>query len=182
MRLFYAVLLSPATIDDLEEVQTDLRTSGVRGRFIPRDNLHLTLHFLGETDAGELCRLTDRLDEVARTFCPEPLKLTRTGFFRQGRRDLLYVGADDSSGSLSEAARLLRDDAGKEDRHRFKPHITLVRNATVPGDLRRTLGSRSFTFPARPVQALALMESRPGRGGVIYIPLHQVGFPLKGFI
>jgi RNA 2',3'-cyclic 3'-phosphodiesterase len=178
MRLFYAALFPPSTLKNLRDIQEELKAAGVRGRFIPRDNFHLTLHFLGETDAGELCRLTDRLDEVARTFCPEPLKLTRTGFFRQGRRDLLYVGADDSSGSLGEAARLLRDDAGKENLHRFKPHITLVRNATVPGDLRRTLGSRSFTFPARPVQALALMESRPGRGGVIYIPLHQVGFPL----
>jgi len=178
MRLFYAALFHPSTLDNFWDIQEELKAVGVQGRFISRDNLHLTLHFLGETDEGELCRLTDRLDEVARTFCPEPLKLTRTGFFRQGRGELLYAGVEDSSGSLGEAARLLRDDSVKEDRHRFKPHITLVRNATVPGDLRRTLGSRSFPFPARPVQALALMESRPGRGGVIYIPLHRVGFPL----
>lgn len=178
MRLFFAALFSPATLSNLIKIQEELKKAGVKGRFIPRANLHLTMFFLGETGEREIPALTERLDAVARDYHPGSLKLTGIGMFPQGRRELLYAGVHDSSGGLVEAASLLGHGSGKGDRRPLKPHITLVRNAMIAGDFRHTIMSRSFALPAFLIQALALMESRPVRGGVIYTPLHQVKFPL----
>jgi 2'-5' RNA ligase len=167
MRLFYAALFSPATLSNLIKIQEELKNAGVKGRFIPRSNLHMTLCFIGETDPGDVFRLSGCLDEVAGNYHPEELELTGIGMFRQGRHELLYAGVYDSSGGLFDAATLLGYGSGKGDRRPLKPHITLVRNAVIPGDLRQTIRSRSFALPAFSIQSLALMESRPGRGGVV---------------
>lgn len=178
MRLFFAALFSPATLSNLITIQEELKNAGVKGRFIPQANLHMTLYFWGESDEKEIAALTERLDRTARNYHPEPLELTGIGMFFQGRRELLYAKVYDSSGGLVEAARLLGHGSGRGDRRPLKPHVTLVRNAVIPEDLRQPVRSRSFTFPAFSIQALALMESRPGRGGVFYTPLHKVQFPL----
>lgn len=48
MRLFIAALLSEAMKDSVEEVQEELRIQGVKGNYTTRENMHLTLAFIGE--------------------------------------------------------------------------------------------------------------------------------------
>ena len=50
MRLFYAILLSEEMKQALVGAQDFLRAQGIQGNYTRRENLHLTLAFLGETD------------------------------------------------------------------------------------------------------------------------------------
>ncbi|MDR1042323.1 MAG: RNA 2',3'-cyclic phosphodiesterase, partial [Clostridiales Family XIII bacterium] len=50
MRLFIAINFSEEIKDALCETIADLRDASRRGRYTHRDNLHLTLAFIGESD------------------------------------------------------------------------------------------------------------------------------------
>ena len=53
MRLFIAINFDENMLDALTEIQDDLRRCGVKGHYTPRENLHMTLAFLGENDDPE---------------------------------------------------------------------------------------------------------------------------------
>ena len=122
MRLFVAIQLS----DDIKKKITgslhELKKKGVRGNYVPVQNLHLTLAFIGETDHPGAVK--DALKNVS----VKPFKLSLDGMGMFG--DLLWVGVKGNQG-LSAAAKAVRDaldDAGiAYDREKFVPHITVIR-------------------------------------------------------
>ena len=48
MRLFVAICMSDGMKDALLDAQNALYDRGVRGRFTPEENMHLTLAFIGD--------------------------------------------------------------------------------------------------------------------------------------
>ena len=106
MRLFVAIQLSDEIKKNITGTLHDLKQKGVKGNYVPMQNLHLTLAFIGETkDPGAV---KDALKKVS--FKPFKLSLSELGTF--GRREAL-------------------DAAGIEyDRKEFTPHITLIRKAS----------------------------------------------------
>lgn len=48
MRLFIALRFDEDTVDKLLRLQEEMRDGGIEGRFAPRENIHLTLLFIGE--------------------------------------------------------------------------------------------------------------------------------------
>ena len=53
MRLFISIRFDNKILDALSRFQASLKKLGVTGRFTPRENLHLTLAFIGEFDDPE---------------------------------------------------------------------------------------------------------------------------------
>ena len=50
MRLFVAIQLSDELKKNITGTLHDLKQKGVKGNYVPTQNLHLTLAFIGETD------------------------------------------------------------------------------------------------------------------------------------
>ena len=130
MRLFIAINLSDDMKDALESVQDQMYDNGVRGNFTSRENMHLTLAFIGEYPDKD--RVMDALATVF--FSEFPLSLKGMGSFR----DLWWAGMDESAPLAAVARRIRRALAEHDipfDRKRFSPHITLIRKATgnMPG-------------------------------------------------
>ena len=155
-RLFFA--LQPA--DDAAAALADMAratAAAVGGRPVPRENIHLTLAFLGELDAaGEaLARtLADRVRGTAFT-----LSLDELGGFRRAR--VAWAGASTPDPALMAVqagleARLR--DAGFELEERpFKPHVTLARK------VERTPPPAAMPAIAWRVSEFVLMRSQAGR-------------------
>ena len=55
MGLFISIQFTEPMINALEAFQSRLKASGVEGYFTVRENLHLTLAFIGDYGALELC-------------------------------------------------------------------------------------------------------------------------------
>jgi 2'-5' RNA ligase len=125
MRLFVAIDLP----DGVRQSVTDI-CRGVPGvQWLPSDQLHLTLRFIGEADdtvAGAI-----RSGLAAITFPPIPLSLQGTGCFPSPRRPrVLWVGL--SGGEpltrLQQKIEAAVVAAGVPAEERpFSPHITLAR-------------------------------------------------------
>jgi 2'-5' RNA ligase len=134
MRLFIAVNFDNAVKERLLEIQAQLRSQSTRGNFTRRENLHLTLAFLGETPEEKLPSLLKIANDVRSL--PEPIELsfTHTGCFTHSHKNLWWVGADESCPGLrrlraihGELIKRLLDAGFSVDKRPFNPHITLGR-------------------------------------------------------
>ncbi len=160
MRLFLAIELSEEMRGALVGAQNELYGRGVRGKYTPEENLHLTLAFIGEYP--EPAAVLDALSGVS--FSPFALSLEGMGCFG----DLWWAGIRPSAplDALVRAIRRALADGGIPfDRKRFSPHITLLRRAAgrVPGI---PVAGASMT-----AARVTLMRSDRGRNGMIYTPV-----------
>ena len=125
MRLFIAIELPDGIKRQLAGMWTDIPGC----RWVAREQIHLTLAFLGEVDDATFKSLTR---ELARIQAPGfRLRFSGTGCFPDRRRPrVLWVGLEPEP-LLSSLASLVRTavlacDIPQEDRP-FSPHITLAR-------------------------------------------------------
>jgi len=160
VRLFIAIQLSEKMRMAISDVQEDLRRQGVRGNYTPRENLHLTLAFIGEYNDPD--RVLDILEQVPM----ESFEISLDGMGAFG--DLWWIGLTPSKAMQSYVRQLRRAMAEGDipfDRKRFSPHITILRRASV--DI-----AKVKIQPVERVSMVAvhasLMRSDRGRNGMIY--------------
>ena len=164
MRLFLAILLNDAMRASLLRAQTQLKRGGVRGRFTPEENLHLTLAFIGEwSDPNAVLAAMETVP-----FSPFSLRLGGIGSFP----GLLWAGVEENAALETYVRRLRRclAEAGiPYDRKSFQAHITLVRRAAFQTPPALTLPEAGMT-----VRGVSLMRSDRGKTGMLYTELGRV--------
>ena len=69
MRLFIAIQFNEQMLDALTKLQNDLRAMGVTGNYTKRENLHLTLAFIGEY--GRPGDVLDAMEQAGRDVAPD---------------------------------------------------------------------------------------------------------------
>jgi len=160
MRLFIAIQLSEAVREAIGRAQDALYEKGVRGRYTPRENLHLTLAFIGEYQDPE------RVMEVMSNIPLEPFELTLRGLGAFG--DLWWIGLAPSQ-QLQNYVRRLRHGLAEAgipfDRKRFAPHITILRRANGGSVKPVALVQDELCMIATHA---SLMRSDRGKSGMIY--------------
>lgn len=178
MRLFVAIRFEPAMEERFYSMVCALRARSSGGTFTRRENLHLTLAFLGETDNFQGAKRA----VASVTGNPFPLRFDGLGCFRQKGGDLYWVGAEYSE-PLERLQRSLTNALSGEglryDDKPFRPHITLGRRVvTLPGFDRDAL-SASLPEAETQIDSIALMESSRIQGKLTYTPryLHKLRGP-----
>ena len=167
MRLFIALQLNDEMKDVLEAMQDHMRSRGVKGNYTKRDNLHLTLAFIGEFDDPQA--VLDAIDRAK--LRPFDISLSGTGTFRS----LWWAGIDGGMALQSFVRRLRRelDDAGiPYDHKKFSPHITLIRKPECRGqEPERDVLAALNDIPGckMTVDHASLMRSDRSERGMIYI-------------
>lgn len=167
MRLFIAIQFTPEIKEELKRFQRDLKNNGLMGRYVPVENLHLTLAFIGEYPDPD--DVLDVLEEVP--FTPFDLSLGEAGQFH----DLYWCGIENAKGLEAYVRRLRRALAGHDilfDKKKFSPHITLVRR----GELLREDAIAITKAPEGAMHAarVSLMRSDRGKAGMIYTEIGAV--------
>ena len=160
MRMFVAIQLSDEMKSAIAGTMHELKKAGVRGNYVPSQNLHLTLAFIGETKDLEAVRAALRTV----SFKPFRLSLSDLGTFG----DLLWAGVKGNQG-LSAAARDVRaalNEAGIAfSADKFVPHITIVRN--MSGNYKKVSSPRGEMI----VRKISIMRSEQKDGKRIYTEL-----------
>jgi len=131
MRLFYALWPDDAVRERLAALQAH-----VRGKPTRYDNLHITLAFLGEQSEDLLPELRTLLELLPRD--PVDLVLDRMGYFPRNR--IAWAGMHDLPLPLRDlhgalTGLLERHDIAFDRGARFRPHVTLARDADPPPDI-----------------------------------------------
>lgn len=109
--------------------------SRLKGRIINPDNLHLTLHFIGNATTETL----DCLHQAAQTVTSTPFQLNfdRYGHFYKAR--VFWMGCTQTPEALTYlyqdlGTALSQCDYTAESRP-YAPHLTLMRKLNKPGEL-----------------------------------------------
>ena len=84
MRFFIAIQFEENILDALTDFQADLKSQGVSGNYTKRENLHITLAFIGEYGNPE--DILDAMEQVE--FRPIEISLSGVGSFGE----LFWVG------------------------------------------------------------------------------------------
>ena len=164
MRLFIAISLEGAIKDSLLHLQEYWYQLGVRGHFVPYENLHLTLAFIGEYGTPD-----DVMDAVSTvSFQPFTIQLNGAGNFH----DAYWAGITPNE-SLLGCVRKIRHALAERDipydRKKFAPHITLVRKGELPFSMDKML--ENLPTSTMDVSEISLMRSDRGKNGMIYTPI-----------
>jgi len=176
LRLFFA-LWPPAGLADGLAAMADAAVRRCGGRISRRENIHLTLAFLGERPAAALPALAEAGRRVAATSFE--LCIDRLGFWRHNQ--LLWAGCAPSSGLDALVAQLgaalaAAGGPAPERQHPFKSHLTLARKlppATRAADI---AGFLRADLPTWPCTRFTLTASCLSPAGPSYTPLAE--FPL----
>ena len=175
MRLFIGIAL-PATVRQALSGAAKAMESRMPGRYVPMENYHITLAFLGETDADGLARARRAMTCAAANQCAVPLALDRPGYFGRRENAILYAGITDWD-ALARIDQLLRQELRNVglafDPKPFRPHITLARHVCIlPDILNAPLPPVCF-----PAKGLTLFHSTRINGVLTYLPLAEAVFP-----
>ena len=169
MRLFIAIQFDEVILDALEKFQDQLKLEGLQGRYIPRENLHLTMAFIGEY--GNPHVVMDAVDSVRL----EPFTLGLEGAGSFG--DLYWAGIRRNTVLEANVKKLRHALAERNipfDRKRFSPHITLVRKAVFQG--KTALPVINPPGGKMEVEGISLMRSERGKHGMIYTEIGRKCF------
>ncbi len=179
IRLFVA-------LEPPEEVRHTLRErqGGLANvRWIPPENFHLTLRFIGEVNEG----LAAEIDAELATLAAPSFDLTLKSVGHFGSRGVaraIWAGAVTSPALTALQAKVEAAVARAgvpPERRKFHAHITLARLKRLPLDhLAPFLAEHAgFSAASFTVTHFSLMSSRPGREGAVYraealYPLRQL--------
>ena len=195
LRTFIAVPLPEPVKAHLKQAQDRLQAAvgGSGVRWVAPEGLHLTLKFLGQTQAHEVPAITEALSQAAAGATPSTLRLSRLGAFPSARRPrVLWVGTTEEVAPLTAFYRQVEERLAalhfpREGRP-FAPHITLgrVRDGAPPQVHHRleealvdndTLGE----VPPAPVTEVVLYRSTLTPAGAVYSPLVVATLSGDGF-
>ena len=173
MRLFVAINFPEEVKDRLTTAIGTLEAQTLQGKFTLRENLHLTLVFLGETN---------RLKEVKQAmstvnFTDFNLKIGGLGRFTRSGGDIYWAGVGKSAelGALqAQLTSALTKVGFTLDDRTYSPHLTLGREVLLKPDFDETAIEKSIDTIDFPVSSFDLMCSERIWGKLTYTELFSV--------
>lgn len=186
IRCFLAATLSSDVLRAVEAIGHELaeraRSLGARLRWVPTENLHLTLKFFGELPSASVPAIERELRLLLQDEAPIEVSLAGVGAFPSARRArVLWLGVHDASTRLHALHARLEQTwealGFAREAKPFAPHLTLAR---APGESR--VDTSALVNPERVVVArfalreLILFESELTPRGAQHTPLTRAAF------
>jgi len=131
LRLFVAFDVPQPVRDAAQTAVAPWRERFPRAKWVPEQNQHVTLKFLGATWPRLVPWVHETVAAVAHAHAPVPTRALGLGAFPNARRArVLWVGLDDREGRLARIAAGLDEAFSREfapETRGFTPHLTVAR-------------------------------------------------------
>lgn len=186
LRCFIAVALPGPLKRAVGEVILKLKESGADIKWVPHENLHLTLKFLGATGEELIGEIKGALNKKLSHYAPFYIKIGGVGYFPGGRTPrVIWVGIEEP-GSLADIYAdvenvMVKFGYPREERP-FSPHLTIgrVRSPKRVAEVTRRLDEfRTVAFDEFVVREVTLMKSELKPGGAEYSGLAEISLEGK---
>lgn len=190
MRVFVAFDLAISAVEKLvlvqREIDEPIAAVGAKARWTAAANIHMTLKFIGDIDAGLVTRIRDQLRLVSVGHALFEYEARGIGCFPGPKMPrIIWAGAGAGVERVTALQKDVEEGLGRlgiaiDDRP-FHPHVTLGRIKTFDKrvDLEPILGQFEDTvFGVSHVKDVILFESRLTSKGAIYEIIER--YPLIG--
>ncbi|MGD9032340.1 MAG: RNA 2',3'-cyclic phosphodiesterase [Desulfobacteraceae bacterium] len=132
IRSFLAFELPSEIKKIVARVSGELRQSTLNARWVKVDNIHLTVVFMGSIETEDIPAIAQGVQEVCQTYGPFDMSLKGIGCFPNRRSPrVLWLGLDGDLEPMSDFRDALQGHLTgfgiKEEKRKFKPHLTLAR-------------------------------------------------------
>ena len=175
MRLFVSINFNGQTLSELVGITDKLRAYSQSGNFSRKENLHLTLAFLGELSMRECTSAEQAMSKLF--FRPFTIAFEGFGSFGRDREKLYWVGLKKNSELRmlhSSLVKKLSDNGIFTDSKPFCPHITIGRQVLMPGDFSEASFGEQLSVTSADVEKISLMLSERVGGKLTYTEIFAV--------
>ena len=183
MRLFIAIDIDNAVKAAVVKLQLRMKQSLRNGnglKWVPQEQMHLTLKFLGEVNDDRI----DEIGETIKTACFEKkafeFELSVVGTFGRPSK-VLWLGSEKQSSelvALAESVEQALQGLGFEKENRpFSAHLTLgrVKDGGVEKNLQRVVNeNQKVEIPKVLVDSVCLYKSQLTLDGPVYTLLRKL--------
>lgn len=182
MRLFIAVPLPEKIQNQIFQESSDLRGSDAPIHWIPHENLHLTLKFLGEVPADRIQKIQDSMINAVKDFHPFEINFAGVGAFPSLTHPrVIWVGTTEGQETLAKLAKELENQLevlgfSKEERP-YKSHLTIGRvreRKSVKDFKEKAVTFEKTSFAGFSVNMISLMQSILSPKGAAYKTVYEV--------
>ena len=172
LRLFAAVEIPEEVRGALAEAVKPVRERFPKARWVPIQNQHVTVKFLGSTYPRLVEWVTGSISTVAGHHAPFTTRVEGLGAFPNAHRArVLWAGLHDGDGRLDRLAAALDEALAREfaaEKRGFTPHLTVARfNPPVPLDPPKV----AFESDAFEIDRIVLFRSHLRRPAPVYEPI-----------
>lgn len=180
-RTFIALKIYPE--DKLAGLFNALKSelSGEALKWVEPDNLHLTLKFLGDTNAEQVEEVKEILFQTASQFSGFQFQLKGLGYFKSNGQPRVLFAKIENFESLKQLVDSLQESLEEigfeKDERAFKPHLTLARIKFIKNKRQfysLVENADSTNFQPVNVNEIIYYQSILKPSGPEYIPLHKV--------
>ncbi|HJQ59490.1 MAG TPA: RNA 2',3'-cyclic phosphodiesterase [Vineibacter sp.] len=169
-RLFVALPLPDDVADDLAALQEGIPDAS----WVPAENMHLTLAFIGEVNGGAQRDITEALATIDGPVFD--LEVAGVDHFVEGRTPKVLYAAVVVTEALQrlqeKVTSVLRGEGVRLDRRKFRPHVTLARfgrRAEMGHHIAQFVASNNLRrFGPFEVDCFRLYSSLKRPGGPVY--------------
>lgn len=167
MRLLISINFEEEAKSILHEHMKLLTQKCDKGNFTPRDNIHLSLVYVGETtQIGSVVETMDSID--AEWF---DITLADKGSFKRSGGEVYWVGIDKSPELVRLQKILYRTLVRKgvlKEKNEFKPHLTVSRDTVIA---KENIPDTDFDKVIT-VKRVSLMKCEATRDGITYTEVY----------
>ncbi len=176
MRIFIAVELDENLKGYIFDKQQTLKGYCEKGKFTSKENFHLTLKFIGQTNSNGIELLKEAIDKTAEKSSAFNLKLGKLGYFPKKNKKIMWLGISQGQNKLLQLFKVLEntlEEKGFErDTRGLNPHITLAREVTLNTYFDEICKEIKILDYNISVKKISLMESKRVDGELKYIPIY----------
>ena len=173
LRLFVAVEIPEDVKDVVEAAFAPWREAFPKARWVPRENLHVTLKFLGRTWPRLVDWVPEQVEAAATAVSPFLARLEGVGSFPSAKRGrALWAGFADMEpiGALAAEIETALIDEFPTEKRPFHPHLTVARS-DPPLKLPSSYTATELESEEWEVDHVVLVRSHLGRPAPRYEPL-----------
>lgn len=177
MRIFIALLFENEKRDIINDILGEVRGISDSGNFTSKNNLHLTIQYIGETSEAVLSKIKDNLCKF--NFSKFDYETNRIKYFKKSNsRIIVYLGVDKTEylEDLYHKVRAELRNAGCElQSGKFTPHITLGRQVKI--NKNKSIHNVYCNKLLLHASKISVMESKRVNNKLVYEELFNI--PLK---
>jgi len=139
MRLFIAINFDDKTVNNIYKEVNALKDRSLKGRFVHKEHIHLTIEFLGEVQDEKVNEIQKMIFNTH--FDPFEIVISNLGVFHTKHGDIYWLGIKDNEDLFklyNDIHNSLKQMNIEVQERPYTPHITLGRNVELKDKLEKT--------------------------------------------